>query len=61
MSENVSIREIAWRQYNAGRPASFFIKIVDIILFSSELDLVKPRCGVFDLKCSVLSPSLSSF
>jgi hypothetical protein len=31
MSENVSIREIAWRQYNAGRPASFFIKIADIL------------------------------
>jgi hypothetical protein len=31
MSENVSIREIAWRQYNAGRPASFFIGIVDIL------------------------------
>jgi hypothetical protein len=28
MSENVSIREIAWRQYNVGRPASFFIRIV---------------------------------
>jgi hypothetical protein len=31
MSENVSIREIAWRQYNAGRPTSFFIRIVDIL------------------------------
>ena len=31
MSENVSIREIAWRQYNVGRPASFFIRIVDIL------------------------------
>ena len=31
MSENVSIREIAWRQYNAGRPASFFVIIVDIL------------------------------
>jgi hypothetical protein len=30
MSENVSIREIAWRQYNVGRPASFFIRIVGI-------------------------------
>jgi hypothetical protein len=31
MSEDVSIREIARRQYNAGRPASFFIRIVDIL------------------------------
>jgi hypothetical protein len=31
MSENVSIREIAWRQYNVGRPASFFIRIVGIL------------------------------
>jgi intracellular septation protein A len=31
MSENVSIREIAWRQYNVGRPAGFFIRIVDIL------------------------------
>jgi hypothetical protein len=31
MCENVSIREIAWRQYNVGRPASFFIKIVGIL------------------------------
>jgi hypothetical protein len=31
MSENVSVREIAWRQYNLGRPASFFIRIVDIL------------------------------
>jgi hypothetical protein len=29
--ENVSIREIAWRQYNVGRPASFFIRIVGIL------------------------------
>ena len=29
--QNVSIREIAWRQYNVGRPASFFIRIVDIL------------------------------
>jgi hypothetical protein len=27
----VLIGEIPWRQYNAGRPASFFIKIVDIL------------------------------
>ena len=31
MSENVSIREIDWRQYNVGRPASFFIRIVGIL------------------------------
>ena len=31
MSENVSIREIAWRQYNVGRPARFFIRIVGIL------------------------------
>jgi hypothetical protein len=31
MSENVSIREIAWRRYNVGRPASFFIRIVGIL------------------------------
>jgi hypothetical protein len=31
MSENVSIREIAWRQYNVGGPASFFIRIVGIL------------------------------
>ena len=31
MSENVSIREIAWRQYIAGRPTSFFVRIVDIL------------------------------
>jgi hypothetical protein len=31
MSEHVSIREIAWRQYNAGRPTSFFVRIVDIL------------------------------
>jgi hypothetical protein len=31
MSENVSIREITWRQYNVGRPASFFIRIVGIL------------------------------
>ena len=31
MIENVSIREIAWRQYNVGRPASFFIRIVGIL------------------------------
>ena len=31
MSENVSIREIAWRQYNADRPASFFVRLVDIL------------------------------
>jgi hypothetical protein len=31
MSENVSIREIAWRQYNVGRPASFFIRIVGML------------------------------
>jgi hypothetical protein len=32
-----------------------------LIIFSSELDLVKPGCEVSDLKCSVLSLSLSSF
>jgi hypothetical protein len=31
MSENASIREIAWRLYNVGRPASFFIRIVGIL------------------------------
>jgi hypothetical protein len=43
MSENVSIREIAWRQYNVGRPASFFIRIVGI-LDQYELPLVFVAC-----------------
>jgi hypothetical protein len=37
ISENISIREIAWRQYNVGRPASFFIRIVGIL---DHVDLV---------------------
>jgi hypothetical protein len=31
MNENASIREIAWRQYNVDKPASFFIRIVRIL------------------------------
>jgi hypothetical protein len=30
MSEKVAIREIAWRQYNVVRPASFFVRIAGI-------------------------------
>jgi hypothetical protein len=41
MSENVSIREIAWRQYNVGRPASFFIRIVGILVLDVVLSRLK--------------------
>jgi hypothetical protein len=47
MSENVSIREIAWRQYNAGRSASFFVRIdgiLDLYKFISPFKLFSNLC-----------------
>jgi hypothetical protein len=46
MSENVSIREIAWRQY-VGRPASFFIRIVGILdLYELPILVMFPTTGI---------------
>jgi len=46
MSENVSIREIAWRQYNAGRPASFFVRIVDILDLYKLPSFIEVKIGL---------------
>ena len=53
MSENVSIREIAWRQYNAGRPASFFVRIdgiLDLYELPSFIEVMSGHLKTLDWK-----------